>query len=145
MVKRWWPFLLESYEMKRVSIFIISIIITLSVFTPVLAYANAGVFSACGGGRLTNTKVCQSVSSSSSTLGRNPIVGVIKIVINLVSYATGAASIILITVSAIRLMASRGDANSIKQARNGVLYALVGILVTVTAQVIVVFVLDKFA
>jgi hypothetical protein len=86
------------------------------------------------------TNYCKDVAAQNGT---NPVVKIIKTVINIVSYIGGAAAIIALIVSALRMILSNGDANSVTAARNGILYSLIGIGVIVLAQAIVVFVLDK--
>jgi len=75
--------------------------------------------------------------------GPNPAVHVIKLIINIVSFIAGAAAIISLIVSGLKMSLANGDANAVTSARNGILYSLIGIEVIVLAQAIVVFVLDK--
>ena len=86
------------------------------------------------------TDYCREVAAQN---GANPVVKIIKTVINVISYIGGAAAIIALIVSSLRLILSNGDASSVTNARNGILYSLIGIGVIVLAQAIVVFVLDK--
>ena len=73
----------------------------------------------------------------------NPIIKIIKAAIEVVSYVAGAAAIIIILLSAIRMITSGGNAQNAAQARSGFTYALVGIAIAILAQVIVAFVLNK--
>ena len=73
----------------------------------------------------------------------NPIVDIIKAAITVLSYLIGAAAIIGIVVSGIRLMTSGGDSNAVASARTGLVYSLVGVAVAALAQILVAFVLDK--
>lgn len=73
----------------------------------------------------------------------NPIIGFIKTIINVVSYVAGAAAVIILIASGLRLVLTNGDSNTVSTARNGILYSLAGIAVIALAQVIVIFVLDR--
>jgi hypothetical protein len=115
------------------------------IFNRCTSSANANTFNntSCGDcasdiGKTTD--YCKDVAAQNGT---NPVVKIIKLVIDLVSYIGGAAAIIALVVSSLRMILSNGDANSVTAARNGILYSLIGIGVIVLAQAIVVFVLDK--
>lgn len=89
----------------------------------------------------SETAVCQDVNNQDGAT--NPIIGIIKSAVRIVSYITGAAAIILIILSSIRFIASGGDSGKISQAKGALIYALVGIVITALAQVIISFVLNK--
>lgn len=76
----------------------------------------------------------------------NPIVGeaglMTKIVQTLV-YITGAVAVIMVMVGGFKYMLSNGDSNGIQSAKNTILYALVGLVVAVSGQMIVSFVIAR--
>ena len=74
---------------------------------------------------------------------QNPIIGIIKTAIMIVSYMAGAAAVIGILFNSIRFMTSGGDSGKIASAKNGLLLCIVGIAVVILSQSIVVFVLNK--
>ena len=86
------------------------------------------------------TDYCKEVAAQT---GSNPAVHAIKLIINVVSFIAGAAAIISLVVSGLKMILANGDANAVTSARNGILYSLIGIGVIVLAQAIVVFILDK--
>ena len=86
--------------------------------------------------------VCKDVQSQTGSTD-NPIIHIIKIAINVVSFIVGAAAVIGLIVGGIRLVISNGDANSAATARSSILYSLIGLAVVVFAQGIVVFVLNR--
>jgi hypothetical protein len=98
------------------------------------------VFQNCGTG--PQTDVCSEVQTQNSN-GTNPIIHIIKVVIDILSFAIGVAAVIILIISGLRFVLNGGDAKAVEQARSGVLYALVGIVVAVVAQTIVVFVLNR--
>jgi hypothetical protein len=65
---------------------------------------------------------------------------IIKKVINILSILVGAVSVIMLIVGGFRYVISNGDANSTKGAKDTILYALIGLIIVLFAQVIVRFV-----
>ena len=55
----------------------------------------------------------------------------------------GGIAVIVLIVSGIRFAVSNGDPQGVQGARNGILYALIGVVVAVFANVIVRFVLGR--
>lgn len=98
-----------------------------------------GTFASQGGGA-EESAPCKDVSAQNAA-GTNPIVSIIKAAIDVVSKIVGIAAIIGIIASGIRLIIANGDSNSVASARTGLLYSLIGVTVTILAQIIVVFVL----
>ncbi len=92
------------------------------------------------GSNAAESTPCKDVKTQNSS-SSNPIVSIIKAAIDIVSKVVGMAAVIGIIVSSIRLIIANGDSNSVASARTGLLYSLIGVAVTVLAQVIVAFVL----
>lgn len=65
-------------------------------------------------------------------------------VLNTVYFAAGATAVIVIIVSAIFYIISQGDAAKIKRAKDGILYAVVGLVVILLAFVITNFIIGRF-
>jgi len=62
-------------------------------------------------------------------------------VLNIVFALTASISVLMIVIGGFRYIVAHGDPNSTAQARNTILYSLVGLLVTMTAFSIVTFVI----
>ena len=104
----------------------------------------AGAFSlfgeACSGGT-SNSSVCKDSRS-----GENPIYGpggIISTVVTILSILIGVAAVIIIIIAGIQYMLSTGDPTKVNNSKNAILYAIVGLIVAVLAQVIVQFVISK--
>jgi len=78
-------------------------------------------------------------NSSSPILGPSSIM--YKIV-QTVTVITGAVSVIMIVVGGFRYVISGGDSNATKGAKDTVLYAVIGLAITIFAQTIITFVLS---
>ena len=113
------------------------------------------IFSTCSNGaansancadcktKASATDVCKDINAQPAD--SNPVLGIIKIVIDIITFIIGAAAVIIIIVSALRMITANGDPKAFSEARSGILYALVGIAVAAVAQFIVLFVIDRFA
>ncbi len=76
----------------------------------------------------------------------NPLFGphsFLTTVINLLSFAVGVISVFVIIIAGIKFITSSGDPGSVTSARNTILYAVVALLITISAQAIVRFILVK--
>lgn len=96
----------------------------------------APVDSACEG--LESIESGVTCDNAASEEGAYSIVGS---VINILSIVVGAASVIVIIIGGIRYVVSGGDSAGVQGAKNTILYAIVGLVVALFAQVIVRFVL----
>jgi hypothetical protein len=64
-------------------------------------------------------------------------------IINILLYIAGIIAIIMIIISGIRMITSRGTPGDVTKARNTLLYSIAGLVVAVSAYAIVNFVLAK--
>ncbi len=69
--------------------------------------------------------------------------GTIRNVINVISIIAGAVAVIMIVWGGFRYITSGGNAETVKSARNTILYALIGLVIIAFAQVIVRFTLSS--
>lgn len=67
----------------------------------------------------------------------------VKRVINIFSIVVGAVSVIMIIIGGFRYVVSGGDSGGVSGAKNTILYAIVGLIIVLFAQVIVRFVFSN--
>ena len=106
--------------------------------------AAVGILNQSCNAQDASAAVCQ--DNNSSTNAPNPIFGANGIMtraIEIVSYIVGIVAVVMIIVSALRMVLSGGDPNTVGSARSAIIYSLVGLVVAVVAQGIVVFVLKR--
>lgn len=72
--------------------------------------------------------------------GAETLKPVITSIIEVLSIIVGAAAVIMIIVGGLRYVLANGDSNAVSGAKNTILYALVGLVIAIFAQVIVSFV-----
>ncbi len=68
--------------------------------------------------------------------------GVFNRITNIVLYIVGALSVVMLIIGGIRYITSGGDSKKVTDAKNTVLYAIIGLVVAVFAYAIVNFVLN---
>ncbi len=108
----------------------------LGVFTPVVSATNG--INICSNGN-ENSVYCQNKNT-----GETQVNGIIKTIVEVLLTAVGAISIIMIVIGGIMFALSSGDAQKAAKARNTVLYAVVGLAVSLFASAIVNFVFNRF-
>jgi hypothetical protein len=100
--------------------------------TPIVASFKS---DACGGVTAVAGGNCSSGAGSLNTA--------IKAAINILSAIVGIAAVIVIIISGLRFITANGDASSVATARNGIIYAVAGLIIVALSQAIVHFVLGK--
>ena len=108
----------------------------LGVFTPAVFAANG--INICSNGN-ENSVYCKNKNT-----GETQVNGIIKTIVEVLLTAVGAISIIMIVIGGIMFALSSGDAQKAAKARNTVLYAVVGLAVSLFASAIVNFVFNRF-
>ena len=69
--------------------------------------------------------------------------GLVKTVVNVLLWAVGILSVILIIFSGFRYITSAGDASKTKSARSTLIYSVVGLIVAIMAWAIVNMVINR--
>lgn len=69
---------------------------------------------------------------------------IIALVVNTLLFIVGIISVIMIIVGGIRYTVSAGDGNAVTGAKNTILYAVIGLVVSFASYAIVNWVLDLF-
>ena len=69
--------------------------------------------------------------------------GILTKVASILSIIVGVVCIIAIIVAGLRYILSGGDSQQAASAKNAILYAIVGLVVTIAARAILVFVLGR--
>ena len=77
---------------------------------------------------------------------QNPLFGpngVITKGVGIFAIVLGIVSVFVFLINAVRMITASGDAQSISGARNGIIYAIIGIVIALSAQLIVSLILRK--
>lgn len=83
-----------------------------------------------------DSAACQSTNDDivSRTVGR---------VTNLVTYIAGIVAVVTIMIGGYMYLTSGGDASKVGEAKNAIIFSIVGIVVVVLARFIILFVIDR--
>ena len=99
-----------------------------------------GVMSAETGAFDANTTIRSCYENGDNSFGF-----LVKKIINIFSIVVGAVSVIMIIIGGFRYVISGGDSSGVSNAKNTILYAIVGLVIVLFAQVIIRFVLTNIA
>lgn len=95
-------------------------------------------------------EACINAPESEVCVGRqnpaNPVAGeegVLVTVLNVLSFVVGVASVLMVILGGFKYITSGGDSTAINNAKNTVLYAIIGLVVFLFSQVIIRFVISK--
>ncbi len=88
------------------------------------ALFNASKNEACKGANLSSSN-----SKCDSAGAADKVSTTLKRIIDLLTVIVGIAVVIVIIVSGLKLITSGGDSNAITSARNGIIYALIGLII----------------
>lgn len=81
---------------------------------------------------------CQGNNTPSNLFGEN---GWITTIINVALFIVGIACVIMIIYAGIRYTTSRGEGKAVESAKNTILYAMIGLIISILAYAIVNFVI----
>lgn len=122
--------------MKRIGLFLaaLSLLVTVGSTAPALVAADTPQQVVCN--TLGSNPNCSKTPANSISIN-----DVIRTVVNLLSFFVGLAAVIMIIVSGYKYVTAGGDSNKVSNAKNTLIYALIGLVVAALAQGLVKFVL----
>lgn len=128
--------------MKKL-LLILGIITSVFLFTPVLAGAEDIFNDVCQ--NAADSAVCKDKGSAAAQ-GDGPLVGpkgIITRVTQLVVFVAGIAGVLMVIIAGIRYVMSSGDPQKIDSAKNAILFAVIGLVIAASAQVLVSLVFSQ--
>lgn len=96
-------------------------------------------------GSAANSTFCKDITKDQKP-GNNAVYGpngILTRITKVISIAVGVGAIIMIMIGGFKYILANGDSASISNAKNTILYAVIGLIVALVAQGIVIFVLNK--
>jgi hypothetical protein len=126
--------------MKRLLFLVLSVVSIGLYSSQVFAFETFPKATLCNG-EAQASAVC-------NTDNKNPVSGtekegILLKVANFISYVTGIAAVIAIIIAGFEYVISSGDSAKIEKAKNAILYAVIGLVIVLSAQIIVRFVIGK--
>lgn len=133
------------FSMKKLLILsAASLLVAIAMLLPQKTSAQDLFDDVCGSGT-GDSAVCQDKNNSQSDgsnsfYGRN---GVLTKIARIIAIVVGVASVIMIIIGGFKYVLANGDSNSINSAKNTILYAIIGLIISVIAVSIIQFVLSR--
>ena len=138
--------------MKRIlTSLALSVLMLVSMSAGIRAFADAPIGPLDGVCATADSNNLPSVCKDNAELNNDPSLvnpltgkgGILLKTARLITYMTGIASVIIVILSGLKYVTSDGDSNSINSAKNTLLYAFVGLIVSLAAQSIILFVIKR--
>lgn len=121
---------------------IIMAVLTLILSATMLVFVGVPVQAeSCGSAKQCMT---DGLTASGTSTTPNSFSSVLTTVTNILLFLMGAISVIMIIVGGIRYATSQGDQTQMQSAKNTILYAVIGVVVSIAAYAIVSFVVTQF-
>jgi hypothetical protein len=112
----------------------ISMSLGLMLMMPAGAQAVSAIADQCAGN--TESSICKDQNAKPADFAKN--------IINILLYIVGAISVLAIIIGGITYTTSAGAAAQITKAKNMILYAVIGLVLSLAALAIVQFVVGRF-
>lgn len=130
---------------KKVLLSLASTLTVLSFASATTLHAQSIADNVCRGILSTETGKfnTNATAASCDESGDATLSGVVQRVINIFSIVVGSVSVIMIIIGGFRYIISGGDSTAVTAAKNTILYAIVGLVIVIFAQVIVRFVITN--
>ena len=126
--------------MKKVSVILASLLAL-----PVMAFGVTTLMADSASAQLNLESGINSAKGTGAPDNVTEDDGLIKKVVNLLLWAIGIVSVIMIIIGGIRYATSNGDSNQVTAAKNTIMYAVIGLVIPIFAYAIVNFVLFQTA
>jgi hypothetical protein len=125
--------------MKKINLFVAAMMISvgIGVFAlPVHVGAVNAISSACSDPLNKDSVICKSQNDSIKTT--------VGAIVNTLIFLTGLAAVIVIIIGGLRYTTSAGNEKSIEEAKNMILYAVIGLVLAFSAYAIINWVIKAF-
>jgi hypothetical protein len=132
--------------MKRLKELCLTLGILGLVAAPFAFTASASAALDLQGGVTCGTNGDVSGTGTCATVQGNPgksVSDILALVINILSVIVGFIAVIMIIVAGIRYITSGGESSNVATAKNTIIYAVIGLVIVVFAQILVHFVLKQ--
>lgn len=103
--------------------------------------------SGSGASTSATEDVCNGIKATGGTCddapGAKTVKDIIALAINILSFIVGVAAVIMIIINGFKFVTSSGETAAVASAKNGIIFAIIGLVVVALAQVLVRFVINK--
>lgn len=130
-----------SNKLKRITVLLISALVLTSIVPAPVFAANSAKDAVCQGAGVGTSS---GAGGCVAPAGSPTVNDLIKTGLNIFSAIVGIIAVVMVMLAGVKYMMSQGEAGKINEAKNALLYALVGVVIVAMSQIIVQFVLKWF-
>lgn len=121
---------------------VIKSLLTVAVFVGLFialpaSHASAAIKDSVCNGVIAAGGACTEAGSGTT------VNAIVETIVNVLSMLVGIVAVIMIIAGGFKYITSSGDSGNIQSAKNTIIYALIGLVIAVSAKVITGFVLSK--
>ena len=132
---------------KKLKTLMLAVGLLFAVATPAVAIAGT-TYAADSPEDCANIAECasggvNSTGDQTSDTSVDRVNSIARDVINIFSWVVGIISVIMVIVGGFQYITSGGDSGKVTNAKNTIMYALIGIVIVALSQIMVQFVLEK--
>ncbi len=138
---------------QKIKTLIIALSLSLGLAAPLAVPAMVSAAGNVDTGNTINTGLCKGVTDASGsggqaecfntdTNGDNSLSNIARKIINIFSIIVGIVAVIMVIYGGFRYITSGGDSGRVGNAKNTLIYAVIGLIIVALAQFLVHFVLS---
>lgn len=124
--------------LKKLQIALLALISCLYILAPATALAVDPIEQVCEIN--PDSSVCQSSTTENPIFGPT---GIITRITKILGFVVGVAAVIMIIINGFKFVISNGNPENVSKAKNGIIFAIIGLLVALFAEAIALFVLQR--
>ena len=99
--------------------------------------------SGCGTPSSSKTQVLNGIGETGGNCDSSGVATAISAAVNILSIVVGIAAVLMVILSGFKYITSGGEAGKVSNAKNSLIYALIGLIVAALAQIMVHFVINQ--
>ncbi|HMS23263.1 MAG TPA: hypothetical protein PKB09_00445 [Candidatus Saccharibacteria bacterium] len=123
---------------KKLQIALFTVFGCMCIFAPTTVLATDPIEQVCEIN--PNSSVCQSSTTENPIFGPT---GIITRITKILGFVVGVAAVIMMIINGFRFVISNGNPENVSKAKNGIIFAIIGLLVALFAEAIALFVLQR--
>src|SRR4051812_13203604 len=108
---------------------LLNIMVALAVTALPAGVLSGTAYAACGSNSSAKGQVLRGISETGSNCNDSGVTDVIHAAVLILSFAAGIIAVIMVIVAGFKYMTSGGDSGKVANAKNTLIYALVGIAI----------------
>lgn len=128
---------------QRIATALAFVMLATPVAVPAVAHAATPIQNCLSGGATLSVGNGTACPQGNNDTGTRKVNDIITTVVNIFSAIVGVVSVVMIIYGGFKYISSGGDSNKVTEAKNTIVYAVIGLVVVAMAQFIVQFVLNK--